>query len=148
VGRPFVIEGNPEITGYPWLGVRTGAAHLDNLPAVGGAPLVEWQSIVVAAKVLPLLTGEIVADRIRLQGPRLHLRRDAQGRGNWEDLGPRKPTLSGPAALSSAASASSVAPAGSVASASSMAQASSAASIPSVASGRLACNQCQWQRDI
>ncbi|MEA3176952.1 MAG: AsmA protein, partial [Gammaproteobacteria bacterium] len=90
-GRPFVIEGNLEITWYPWLGVRTGAAHLDNLPGVPGPPSVEWQSIAVAAKVLPLLKGEIVADRIRLQSPHIHLRRDAQGHGNWEDLGPRKP---------------------------------------------------------
>jgi AsmA protein len=96
VGRPFVIEGNLDITWYPWLGLRTGAAHLDNLPAMGGTPLVEWQSIVVAAKVLPLLRGEIVADRIRLQGPRFHLRRDARGHGNWEDLGPRKVASSGP----------------------------------------------------
>ena len=96
-GRTFVIEGNLEITWYPWLGVRTGAAHLDNLPGVPGPPIVEWQSIAVAAKVLPLLKGEIVADRIRLQSPHIHLRRDAQGHGNWEDLGPRKPaTASAP----------------------------------------------------
>src|SRR5207248_6650 len=24
VGRPFVIEGNIELTWYPWLGIRTG----------------------------------------------------------------------------------------------------------------------------
>jgi AsmA protein len=89
-GRPFVIEGNLAITWYPWLGVRTGAAHLDNLPGVPGPPIVEWESIAVAAKVLPLLKGEIVADRIRLQSPHIRLRRDAQGRGNWEGLGVRK----------------------------------------------------------
>ena len=80
-GKPFVIEGDLAITWYPWLGIRTGPAHLDN-PAI-----VEWQSINVAAKLWPLLHGEVVADRIRLQGPHIHLRRDAQGHGNWEDLG-------------------------------------------------------------
>jgi AsmA protein len=80
-GKPFVIEGNLAITWYPWLGIRTGPAHLDN-PAI-----VEWQTINVAAKLWPLLHGEVVADRIRLQGPRIHLRRDAQGHGNWEGLG-------------------------------------------------------------
>jgi AsmA protein len=64
---------------------------------------VEWQSIVVAAQVLPLLRGEIVADRIRVQGPRFHLRRDARGHGNWEDLGPRKAAGSGPGALDGSA---------------------------------------------
>lgn len=80
-GKPFVIEGDLAITWYPWLGIRTGPAHLDN-PAI-----VEWQSINVAAKLWPLLHGEVVADRIRLQSPHIHLRRDAQGHGNWESLG-------------------------------------------------------------
>jgi AsmA protein len=80
-GKPFVIEGDLAITWYPWLGVRTGPAHL-------GAPaIVEWQSINVAAKLWPLLHGEVVADRIRLQAPHIHLRRDAQGHGNWESVG-------------------------------------------------------------
>ena len=86
-GRPFMIEGNVAITWYPWLGLRTGAAHLDNSPGIPGPPLVEWQSITVAAKVWPLLHGQIEADRIRLQSPTIHLRRDAQGHGNWEGLG-------------------------------------------------------------
>jgi AsmA protein len=86
-GRPFVIQGDLAITWYPWLGIRTGAARLENAPGVAGAPLVEWQSIAVAAKVWPLLHGEVVADRIRLQSPSIHLRRDAQGHGNWEGIG-------------------------------------------------------------
>jgi AsmA protein len=80
-GKPFVIEGDVAITWYPWLGIRTGLARLDN-PAI-----VDWQSINVAAKLWPLLHGEVVADRVRLQSPHIHLRRDAQGHGNWENLG-------------------------------------------------------------
>lgn len=89
-GRPFVIQGDLAITWYPWLGIRTGAAHLDNAPGVAGPPIVEWQSISVAAKIWPLLHGEVVADRIRLQSPSIHLRRDKQGHGNWEGLGSRR----------------------------------------------------------
>ena len=86
-GRPFVIQGDLAITWYPWLGIRTGAAHLDNAPGAAGPSIIEWQSINVAAKVWPLLHGEVVADRIRLLSPSIHLRRDRQGRGNWEGLG-------------------------------------------------------------
>lgn len=86
-GRPFVIEGDLAITWYPWLGVRTGAARLENPPDVAGPPLVQWQSVDVAAKVWPLLHGDIEADRIRLHSPQIHLRRDAQGHGNWEGIG-------------------------------------------------------------
>jgi AsmA protein len=87
-GRPLVIEGNLEITWYPWLGMRTGHAHLDNLPGVLGPPIAEWGSVAVAAKLLPLLKGQVVVDRIRLQSPHIHLRRDAQGHVNWDALGP------------------------------------------------------------
>jgi len=90
-GRPLVIDGNLEITWFPWLGVRMGSAHLGNRPGAAELPIVEWQSIAVAAKVMPLLKGQVVIDRIRLQSPHIRLHRDAQGRGNWEDLGPRTP---------------------------------------------------------
>jgi AsmA protein len=86
VGRPVVIEGNLQISWFPWLGVRVGATHLANRPGDSGPPLIEWQSAAVAAKVMPLLRGEIEVDRVRLQSPQVRLRRDAQGRGNWEDL--------------------------------------------------------------
>jgi AsmA protein len=91
-GRPLVIEGDLQITWYPWLGVKTGPARLDNLPGVLGPPIAEWGSVAVAAKLFPLLKGQVVIDRIRLQSPHIHLRRDAQGHGNWENLGPRTPS--------------------------------------------------------
>lgn len=94
VGRPLVIEGDLQLTWYPWLGVQMGRAHFDNPPGVAGPPLAEWQSVTVAAKVLPLLKGEVVVDRIRLHSPQVHLRRDAQGRGNWENLGSQRPPSS------------------------------------------------------
>jgi AsmA protein len=128
-GRPFVIEGNLELTWYPWLGVRTGAAHLDNLPGVPGPPIAEWQSIAVAAKVVPLLRGEIVAERIMLRGPHIYIRRDAQGHGNWEDLGLRK--VAATSAGTTAGTASLAGPTGIEASARSDGMAASAGATPS-----------------
>jgi AsmA protein len=96
-GRPLVIDGNLQVTWYPWLGVRTGNAHLANLPGVLGPPIAEWSSVAVAAKLLPLLKGQVVVDRIRLQSPHIHLRRDPQGHVNWEPLGP-PPSPATPAA--------------------------------------------------
>jgi hypothetical protein len=87
VGRPLVIEGKLEISWFPWLGVRVGAAHLANLAGEAKAPLVQWQSATVAAKVLPLLRGEVDVDRVRVEGLHVRLRRDVRGRWNWEGLG-------------------------------------------------------------
>jgi AsmA protein len=83
-GRPLVIDGDLRITWYPWLGVRVGPAHFAGDPSIA-----QWQSLSIAAKTWPLLRGEIVVDRVRLQSLHVRLRRDAQGHGNWEGLGPR-----------------------------------------------------------
>jgi len=108
-GRRLVIEGNLKITWFPWLGVQVGPAHLDDRAdgppmseVAGGAggtaagplreprpPFIEWESLSVAAKLLPLLKGQVVVDRVRLEGPHFRLHRDSQGHGNWEGLGPR-----------------------------------------------------------
>jgi AsmA protein len=94
-GQPFVIEGNLEITWFPWLGVRMGAAHFASREGASAPRIAEWQSMAVAAKVLPLLRGQVVVDRLRLQSPHIRLRRDAQGHGNWEAaLGPSSPSTS------------------------------------------------------
>ncbi len=90
-GRRMVIEGDLRITWFPWLGVRLGRGYLEDLPTEPGLHLVDWESIAVAAKVIPLLQGQVVVDRIRLQSPHIRLHRDAHGNGNWEDLGPRAP---------------------------------------------------------
>ena len=97
-GRPLVIEGNLRLTWYPWLGIQTGYAHLDNPPGVLGPPIAEWRSVTVAAKLVPLLKGQVVVGRIRLQSPHIHLHRDAQGHTNWEHLGPPPTTPASPEA--------------------------------------------------
>src|SRR5262249_5404033 len=83
----------------PWLGIRMGAGHLEDRSAGDQASsqqswLLEWQSLAVRAQLVPLLKGQLIVDRIRLEGPRLHLRRNAEGHGNWEGLGPTAPAES------------------------------------------------------
>jgi AsmA protein len=85
-GRPFRIDGDLDLAWFPWLAVRTGPAHLGNAAGDSGEPLIEWQSARVGARLIPLLRGELIIDGVRLEGPKIRLRRDAQGRANWEDL--------------------------------------------------------------
>jgi AsmA protein len=85
-GRPFEIAGDLDLAWFPWLAVRTGPAHLGNAAGDTGAPLVEWQSVRIGARLIPLLRGQLIIDGVRLDAPKFHLRRDAQSRANWDDL--------------------------------------------------------------
>ena len=85
-GRPFEIAGDLDLAWFPWLAVRTGPAHLGNPDGVSGAPIVAWQSARVGARLIPLLRGQLIIDGVRLDRPTFRLRRDAQGRANWDDL--------------------------------------------------------------
>jgi AsmA protein len=85
-GRPFRIEGDLDLAWFPWLAVRTGPAHLGNASGDTGEPIIEWQSARVGARLIPLLRGQLIIDGVRLDGPKIRLRRDAQGRANWDDL--------------------------------------------------------------
>lgn len=86
-GRPLVLEGHLQLTWFPWLGVRTGAARLGNPPGESGPDLIDWQSAELRARLLPLLLHrQLEVARIRIVGAEIHLRRGADGRGNWDDL--------------------------------------------------------------
>jgi len=85
-GQPFNIEGDLDIAWYPWLAVRMGPSQFGAPEGAGGEPLVQWQSARVGARLVPLIRGELIIDRVRLDEPRFFLRRDAEGRGNWEEV--------------------------------------------------------------
>lgn len=53
---------------------------------IPGSGFAEWQQARVAVRLWPLLAGHLIIDAVEVQGLRLMLKRDAQGRGNWQDL--------------------------------------------------------------
>ncbi|MDN5870707.1 MAG: AsmA family protein [Nitrococcus sp.] len=86
-GRELVIEGDLELTFFPWIGLQANGVQLADAPGFGTAPFFQAKSMELAVKVLPLLQGNLVLDTITLAQPRIHLIRNAQGTGNWETLG-------------------------------------------------------------
>ena len=85
-GRPFEIRGDLDIMWFPWLAVRAGPSQLGNPAGMGGPPLAQWQSARVGARLIPLIRGQLQISRIRLEGPRISLRRTRDGRANWDGL--------------------------------------------------------------
>lgn len=85
-GQPFNIDGDLEIAWYPWLALRMGPSHFGEAAGPDGQPIVRWQSARVGARLVPLIRGELIMDRIRLDEPEFFLWRSADGRANWQDV--------------------------------------------------------------
>jgi AsmA protein len=85
-GQPFKIVGSLEISWYPWLALRMGPAQFGGKARAGEPPIVAWQAARVGAKLIPLTQGELIIDRVRLEGPRFHLIKRADGTSNWDDV--------------------------------------------------------------
>jgi AsmA protein len=89
-GREFTLVGDIELGFFPWLALRTGEGRFGNAPGFGPEPMVSWRSAQLGAKLLPLLRGELVANRVQLTGVDLRLLRRVDGHGNWEGIGNRQ----------------------------------------------------------
>lgn len=85
-GRELTIAGDIGLSVFPWLGVRLENASLGNAAGFGEQPFARVAQVEARARLTPLFRGEIEVDRIVLGGLELNLERNAEGRGNWEDL--------------------------------------------------------------
>ena len=85
-GRNLTINGDINLTFYPWLGVNVEGISLSNAANFGDTPFLETKTIKARAKLLPLLRKELEMDTFVLHGARVNLARDAKGANNWDDL--------------------------------------------------------------
>ncbi|MDF2529910.1 MAG: AsmA family protein [Gammaproteobacteria bacterium] len=82
-GRNLSLPGNLSWTFFPNLGIHIGQASLSN-PAGYGQPIfAEVQSADVSIAVLPLLSGQLQANTLDLQGLQLNLERKTMQDNNW-----------------------------------------------------------------
>lgn len=83
-GRSFALEGESELSVFPWLGVRLDGLQLGNAPGFGDEPMIRTGAVQVRVRVLPLLTGRVEMGKLVLQDVHLALAVDAEGRNNWQ----------------------------------------------------------------
>jgi AsmA protein len=86
-GREFQLVGDIDLDFFPWLALRTGEGQFGNAPGFGAEPMVRWKSAQLGARLLPLLRGRLVADRVMLEGADVRLVRHADGSANWQGIG-------------------------------------------------------------
>jgi AsmA protein len=90
-GREFTLVGDIELGFFPWLSLKTGEGRFGNPTGFGQEPMVSWKSAKLGVKLIPLLRGDVIADRIFLSGADLRLVRHADGSANWLGLGGAQP---------------------------------------------------------
>lgn len=83
MGRRVSIEGEIGLTLFPRTELSLSGVRVANSEAFGAEDLLEVKRMQIRARPLPLLLGRIEVERLTMEGPRLVLGRDRDGRWNW-----------------------------------------------------------------
>jgi len=94
-GRDLTLKGDIKLAVFPWIALELGPASLGNPEGFGTEPFLSLQKAALRVKLLPLLHRELQVGRIEIEGLDLRLKKNAAGKGNWEDFG-QKQTPSAP----------------------------------------------------
>jgi len=85
-GRRLDIQGDIDLTVFPWLGVRLGTVELGNASGFPAEYMARSESMRVRVKLLSLLGGEVEMDTVVIEGLALNLARNDAGVTNWADI--------------------------------------------------------------
>lgn len=87
-GRDLVIEGELQLSLFPWLAIDIGRMELGNAPGFDDTPFASFESARLSVRVIPmLLRREVVVGTAALDSLRVNLQVRKDGTGNWEDFG-------------------------------------------------------------
>ncbi len=95
-GRDLLLQGDLKLSVFPWVALELGPARLSNLPGFGDEPFLAFNHAAVRVKLLPLLHEELEVAKVELDGLDLRLKKNAEGKGNWESAKAGKPEEAGP----------------------------------------------------
>lgn len=86
-GRELEIEGDLELTLFPWLAINVGKTTLGNAEGFGDEPFASFEQARLSVRVLPmLLRREVAIGTAALDSLQLNLAVAGNGRSNWQDL--------------------------------------------------------------
>ncbi|MDD7970116.1 AsmA family protein [Roseinatronobacter alkalisoli] len=83
-GRSLTIDGAVRPSFYPVIGATANGISIGNADWAGDAPLLQAEQMEIGLDLTALLRGDVQIERIILQSPVIDLRRNSEGRGNWE----------------------------------------------------------------
>ncbi len=83
-GLALSLNGNIDLSFYPWLGITLNDFVIANPPGFSNTPLMQAQQAEVRVKLLPMLDQQYEIDTIHLTGARIFLETNATGQSNWD----------------------------------------------------------------
>jgi len=95
LGRSFRLEGNVELSLYPWLGVTADGIEIGNAEGFGPEPLLRAGRVAMRARLLPLIRSRLEMDTVRLEGAIINLAVNEAGVANWQGLTGPAPAVAG-----------------------------------------------------
>jgi len=81
-----VILGDIKPAVFPWLGIELQQLTLSNAEGFKAQHMLQIEKLDVRVAIMPLLTGEVRIDTLRVHGLQLSLAKDEQGNTNWDDI--------------------------------------------------------------
>jgi AsmA protein len=91
-GRDLVIEGDLDLSFFPWLGLDVGRTTLGNARGFGDEPFLSFDQARLNIKVLPLIRGDgLHIGAVVLDSFQLDLAVNEDGRNNWQDIQEHEP---------------------------------------------------------
>ncbi len=86
-GRELVIEGDLDVSLFPWLAVEIGKSRLGNAAGFGDEPFASFDRARLSVRLLPLLLRrEIVVGAAEIEALIINLEVNSKGVNNWQDL--------------------------------------------------------------
>lgn len=83
-GRTLQLKGDIGLSIFPTLGAKVGQSSLSERKS--DREFASFEQAVVAVKLMPLLSKEVIVDAIELKGLRANVTRDKSGKFNFDDL--------------------------------------------------------------
>jgi uncharacterized protein involved in outer membrane biogenesis len=85
-GRDIRIDGDINLSYYPWLGLDVEGITVSNAKGFGEKPFLQTKTVKARVKLLPLLRKQLEMDTFILHGATVNLARNDKGISNWDDL--------------------------------------------------------------
>jgi AsmA protein len=85
-GRKLTLNGDIELSVFPWVALELGPLSLSNAKGFKAAQFAKVDATEVRIKLMPLLKKQLVMDTILFDGLMLNLEKNKAGKTNWDDL--------------------------------------------------------------